>query len=98
MTKKARKPTESELSKQWAYRPLPTKTPQELMLHLDAEHMVSLLHQLLSCMPGTFREALKERGFLQFKVKDHDVLITSRAKFEKNNGIYGKVCNDGPGR
>ena len=92
MPKKARKTPESELLKQWAYRPPPTKTPQEIMLHLDAEHMVSLLHQLLSRMPGTFREALKECGFLEFKVADHDVLITSTAMFEKNNGIYGKVA------
>lgn len=88
MAKKASKPVDT---KQWAYRPPPTETPQELMLHLDAEHMVSLLHQLLSCMPGTFREALKERGFLQFKVVDYDVLITSRAVFEKNNSTYGKA-------
>lgn len=76
---------------QWAYRPAPTRTPQEIMLHLDAEHMASLLRQLLSCMPSTFRTALRERGFLQFRVTDYDVLITDEKKFERNNGMYGKV-------
>lgn len=76
---------------QWAYRAEPTQTPHEIMLSLDAENMVKLLHELISCMPGAFRTALKERGFLQFEVTDYGVLITDKKRFERNNSIYGKV-------
>lgn len=87
MPKKA-KPVDT---KQWAYRPPPTQTPQEIMARLDAENMVKLVHELISCMPGTFKEALKSRGFLQFKVADYDILITNKKRFEKNGGTYGKA-------
>jgi hypothetical protein len=90
MTKKARKP-KLDPSKIWAYRPPPTKTPQEMMNWLDAENMVRLLHELISCMPGAFKEALKERGSLQFKVQDYDILITTKSRFEKPISRYGKA-------
>ena len=90
MPKKARKPKTDE-SYTLVNAATPTKTPQETMRWLDAESMVKLLHELISAMPSTFRTVLTERGFLQLKVKDYDILITTRAMFEKNNGIYGKV-------
>jgi hypothetical protein len=78
-------------TKQRAYSPPPTKTPHEIMAWCDAEAMVKLLHELISFMPVSFKEALRTRGFLQFKVADCDILITSGKRFERNGGIYGKV-------
>lgn len=92
MPKKARRPTEKQLSRRSDYRPPPTETPQEIMLKLDAENMVRLLHEFTSCMPATFKEVLKLQGFLQFKVSDYEVLITTGKRFESNGG-YCKVVS-----
>lgn len=91
MTKKTGKPKQPDITKQWAYRPTPTQTPHEIMSGLDAANMVKLLHELLASMPSTFRTTLNDRGFLQFKVKDYDILITRRDRFERPNGGYGRV-------
>lgn len=91
MAKKARKPKQPDITKQWAYRPPPTQTAQEIMRQLDGENMVSLLHELFACMPGVFKEALKSRGFLQFKVRDYSVLITTEDRFDRPTGTYGKA-------
>ena len=90
MPKKARKCKEPVRKED--RRPPPTKTPHEIMLLLDAENMVRLLHELISFMPGTFRSMLQTRGFLQFKVADYDVLIADNKRFEKNNTTYGRVA------
>ncbi len=74
-----------------AYRPPPTQTAQEIMTQLDGKNMVSLLHELFACMPGAFREVLKRKGFLQFKVKGYSVLITTKDGFDVPTGAYGKV-------
>ena len=90
MPKKARKP-KTDKSYTLVNAATPTKTPQETMHWLDAENMVRLLHELIAAMPSTFRTALTERGFLQFKVKDYDILITVRTQFERPTSEYGKV-------
>lgn len=69
-----------------------TKTPQEIMADEDAKHMLSLLRDLFTYMPATFRDAFKRRGFLQFRVRDCGVLITSGDRFEQSSGKYGKAA------
>lgn len=91
MAKKARKPKQPDITKQWAYRPPPTQTPHEIMSTLDAANMVSLLGQVFSYMPPPFKNTLRERGFLQFGFADYDILITDKRKFERPIGSYGKV-------
>ncbi len=93
MPKKARKPTEKELSKRWDYRPPPTKTPQEIMAWRDAENMVRLLSDLITCMPISAKATMQTRGFLQFKFRGYSILIADTKKYEQNHGNYGKVCH-----
>ncbi|KKL15220.1 hypothetical protein LCGC14_2507760 [marine sediment metagenome] len=94
MPKKARKPEK----KVWVHRPPPTQTPHEIMSMLDAANMVSLLGQVFSCMPPSFKDLLRERGFLQFSFADYDILITSKKKFDRPIGAYGKARYGGDNR
>jgi hypothetical protein len=68
-----------------------TKTPQEMMAWSDAGNMVKLLRDIFTYMPATAREALKNRGFLQFKIKGYDIMISDRKKFERPANGYGRA-------